>query len=290
MGNKFGRKFNLGLQTNESTREALMEFLKISMPFTVQFSITRNLMSSLNTATFTIYNLSKKNRNLIFKDRFTPIYKRVYFEAGYSNLSLCFQGSIFSAFSERRGPDIVTIIESKDGGYDTNKASLSRTFNKGVTRKDINEAAIDSFEVLKKGNMAGVEDYTTQRATVIDSNSIQVLKKNSSGLFIDLETVNILKDNQVFRGEVPLISTETGLLGTPKRQDSYITVDSMFEPAINIGQAVEVRSQVQKQFNGQYKVIGINHNGVISGAISGEARTKLSLLLPDQLTGKFEEV
>ena len=48
---KFGRKFRLLVQENTTTEEKDMVFMEITDPFTVQFSINRDVMSSLNKIT-----------------------------------------------------------------------------------------------------------------------------------------------------------------------------------------------------------------------------------------------
>lgn len=290
MANKFQRKFSLYVQINDTLNESEMEFIEISDPFTVQFNINRNIMSSLNTMQMQVFNLSRKTRSLIFKDRFSRIYRRIVFRAGYNRLSVCFQGDIFSAFSERRGTDIITMIEARDGGFSNQTDQTSKTYAKGMTKSDLIKTLVSSIKTLNEGTISS-DDTKSKRAVVIDGSTVQVLKQQSEGgLFIDLEKINVLKNNEVLNGRIPLINSSTGLLGTPKRQDSYITVDSMFEPDINIGQAVEVESTIQKEFNGQYKVIGVQHSGTISQSSAGHLKSTFSLLLPDQLTGGFKQV
>ena len=287
---KFNRKFRVLIQTNDTTNEAEMEFLEIKDPFTVDVSIDRNIMSSLNTMTLKIYNLKESTYAQIFKDRFSSQYKRVIFQAGYGRLTQCYQGNIFSAFTQRSGADIITIIESKDGGYDNQTAQVSTTFNAGVTREDIVKAAIDSFGVVKEGITSFFNDSPKRRPTTYDGSSFGLINKEVSGAFIDNEKLNILNDNEYINEPIFLINSDTGLLGTPKRQDSYLTAEMLFEPNIVNGQLVELQSNIQKQFNGQFKVIGVQHSGTFSSAIGGSVKTTLSLLLPDQITGELKAV
>ena len=53
----------------------------------------------------------------------------------------------------------------------------------------------------------------------------------------------------------------------------------IFEPRITVGQLVEIESSTASIFDGQFKVIGIHHAGIISGAVAGEARTTLNLFI-----------
>lgn len=287
--NKFQRTFTLFVQINDAIIESEIDFLEIKDPFTVQFSINRNIMSSLNTMQMQVFNLSRRQRSQIFKDRFSKKYRRIIFKAGYGQQSVCFQGDIFSAFSERRGSDIVTMIECRDGGFSNQTDQISKTFNKDISKEEILNELIGTMKTLTKG-VISPDDEVKKRATVLDGGSVYLINKETNGFFIDLEKVNILKDNEVIKGAVPLINTKTGLLGTPKRQDSYITVDTIFEPQVKVGQAVQIESGVQPEFTGQYKVIGVQHTGVISQGMSGSCKSTFSLLLPDQITGGFVEI
>ena len=51
----------------------------------------------------------------------------------------------------------------------------------------------------------------------------------------------------------------------------------IFEPRLQIGQFVRIKSQTETFYNGVYKVVGIEHSGIISDAQSGQCKTKVSL-------------
>lgn len=290
MAKKFNRNYLLSIQTNTVTSDNDIEFIQIEPPFTVIFSIVRSNMAALNSMQMDIYNLSEKSRSKIFQDRIDPtVYKRVIFQAGYGNLSTVFQGNLFRAFSMRQGSNILTKIDCRDGDFDTRNTSASITYNKGVKKEDILLDLLSGFTFLKKGKITSIEG-NFNRPVVIDENSFFWIKKNVDGVFVDLEQVNILKDDEVFVGDVPLINTEGGLLGTPQRENSFLSVTTIFEPRVVIGQAIEIESKIQKQYNGQYKVIGIKHSGVISESMGGSLTTTFNLLTQSQLFGEFKEV
>ena len=51
----------------------------------------------------------------------------------------------------------------------------------------------------------------------------------------------------------------------------------IFEPRLQIGQFVEIESKTETIYNGTYKVVGIEHTGMISDAQSGQCKTKVRL-------------
>lgn len=289
---KWNRKFRLLVQTNDTEVESKMEFLEITDPFTIQFTVSRDVNNSLNKFNCGIHNLNLKTRNKIFKDRLTKVYKRVIFQAGYGELVTIFQGDLYAAFSGKQGTEVVTSIDSQDGGYSTNSGFFSGTFAKGAKMKDIVNQAIQSMPVLKKGVIGGqnqANSQAKQRGFSYDGNPYDFIKAQYSGAFIDNEKVNVLADNEVIGAPILKFTSESGLLGTPQRQDSYITIDIMFEPYVQVGQLVELDSKIAPQYNGQFKVLGINHSGMISKTSGGAIKTSLSLSQPNQL-GSWKEV
>lgn len=284
MSKKFDRRYRL---TIEIGGEAIV----IEQPLTLQFNVQRNAMSSVNTGTFQIYNLSEDVRNSIFQDRFSFLeYKKVILEAGYDDLATVFSGSLFEANSSRQGTDVITNVFARDGGFDTVTTKTFKTIQKGVTYKDLIKNLISDFPNLTEGSIGEVEG-SLLRPAVLDGNTFYLLKTyTGEQIFIDLEKVNVLKNSEVLTGQVPLISPQTGLLQTPKRDDAYLTVTTLFEPRIIMSQFVELRSDILEQYNGQYKVLGVNHQGIISGAIGGQCTSTFNLLLEGQLFGRFSAV
>ena len=70
-----------------------------------------------------------------------------------------------------------------------------------------------------------------------------------------------------------LINSQTGLLGTPVREQTLIHFDMLLEPSLNVGSSVELISSTADNFNGLYKITAVKHRGMISGTLSGSAIT-----------------
>ena len=99
-GTKFGRNYTLKVETQPRVpgRKAPSDasFATIGPPFSVDFSITRNLLPSSNVATFRIRNLAERSRDRIYKDQFQSLdYRAIQFWAGYTDTPpLVFNGSV----------------------------------------------------------------------------------------------------------------------------------------------------------------------------------------------------
>jgi len=274
--------------------------LVIQPPFTIQFNINRSMMASYNTMTIQIYNLNEAHRNAIFADRFYPYqvvdnkytYRQIVFEAGYKSLgalATVFVGSIMCAYSYRQGSDIITVIEARDFGYDVVTTQTSTTLEAGTSKKDALTQMANSFPNITQGVIGDIQgDF--QRPVVLDGNTFVLMKKYAqipdAYVYVDLKKINILQPNEAIKGEVINLTAADGLLNSPQRGDASMIVQSLFEPRPIMGQLINVKGSFFTQYNGTYKVCGVNHQGIISEAVSGQCVSTFNLLLNNQLFGK----
>lgn len=292
---KFGRQYRLTVETDalitatkldaqgnpidgSTTTSGGSNSVVITMPTTIVFNVDRSVSSNVNTCSIQIYNLPKNIREQIFHDSNSTLnYKKVVLEIGYDSLSLVFQGNINRAYSARNGPDIITYIHSFDGGFDTINTKTSVTLDGADTNK-IQKTLINEFTHLTEG-VIGVATEDINRPVVLEGNTWELLKTyTNSQCFVDAEKVHILGDNQVFEGSVPVIDSSSSILQTPQREAAYVTVITLLEPGFVLGQIVKLSSVIQSEYDGQYKIIGISHNGTISGAIGGACQSVVNLI------------
>jgi hypothetical protein len=260
------------------------ETIVIEPPFTLNFNIQRNCLASMNTGTFSILNLKEPTRRKIFHDRYdTTNYRYIELRAGYSeDMPIIFQGNLRQAYSVRSGTEWTTDIEAFDGGFAAVNGFTSQSFPAQSNLRDILTGIIKDMPKALGSNI-GNYDQSNSRGVSILGNSWQEANKligYDSHAFIDLETVNILKLNEYIDADTKIIkiTSESGMLDTPKRFDTYLQLKMLFEPHIKVGQIVEIES-LETIVNGQYKVIGVSHAGTISEATSGQCTTTLSLFL-----------
>lgn len=275
---KWTRNYYLTVQTNEKAEE----YIDITMPLTISFRINRNVNASANTANITVLNLSEDTRRKIYLDNYkTFYYKRVELRAGYSNgketLPLIFKGNIQTAFSKRNGVDYETTIDALDGGFAYVNGYSSRQFAKGTTGQQMLNTLVADLPFIDKGKIGNFTNKLT-RGNTIDGPTLSYFSTFSKqNFFIDLEKINCLQKNEGFEGNIKVINADCGLLGSPLRQESFLTFEMIFEPRLQIGQFIELQSQTERSYNGTYQVIGIEHSGIISDAQSGTCKTKVSL-------------
>lgn len=302
MTQKFGRNYRLTIYPLSGAPAII-----ITMPFTISFSIVRDTGSYVNQMEIDVYNLSEEHRNQIYQDRYVlgaptdsngqPILNaqgdavgshNLILEAGYSNLYRVFYGRMFEASSARQGTNIITCIKGFDSNVDVASTQTFQTLQSGQTLGDVLKFLIAQFPGLQLGAIGDFPEMRN-RPTVLNGNTWDLLKQYSNAnVYIDNGKVYVLHDNEVL-DTISVIDDSTGLLETPRRDQGALYVTTLFEPSVQVGQQIKFQSSIQKNFNGTYKVIGIAHRGMISGAVCGRLYTVFRLLAPNQF-GSFKTV
>jgi hypothetical protein len=294
---KFGRVYSLKVEIDKGglpgsgvllPRFQPGGYVEIALPLTVEFEISRASFGASQTGTFRLLNLNQETRNSIQKDWFQSELRAIQFRAGYQSesgglLPLCFNGTVLTAYSYRRGVDYVTEIDAYDGGWNMVYGdTFTLTQAAGMTARDtllqlsrllpyqVGNAIIGNFPVVNK------------RGEVLFGNIWDLIQMKSNGLgFIDNGQVKALNYQEVISGMLPVISADTGLLGVPKRTRTTLEFDMIFEPRFLVGQVVKLESE-NPLLNRPWKVIGFEHRGTISAAVAGDCRTSVTLWFTPQ--------
>lgn len=272
---KFGRKYLLKVDTTDGNS------IEISNPLTLEFNCQRNNLASANSANFKIYNLSEKNRNRIYKDKYdTLTYRKVELKAGYEEDSpIIFKGNISHAFSYRNGVDLITEIEAYDGGFAITNSVSAMTIGQGESQTNVLQNLVNDLQNVKNNKMGNFSKENL-RGRVVFGNTAEIIKtETKDNFFIDNEEAILINRNEVIEGDISLIKAETGLLESPKRSDTQVVFKMLFEPRFKVGQIIELDSVINSIYNGQYKIIGFTHSGIISDAVGGACETTVNLWL-----------
>ena len=200
--------------------------------------------------------------------------------AGYQlNIPVIFIGNIFQCFSVREGPNFITQIEAFDGGYAYTNAytnlSASQTNQKTVVTtlfKDLQNVGI-------KLGACGTINGTTGRGNSYSGPTCSMLSElTNQKFFIDNNQAFVLADYEYIpTGSKFTINAETGLLSTPVLEQTILHFDMLFEPSLRVGQKIYLESANSNVPKGDYKVVSIQHRGMISEAVCGEAISNVGL-------------
>lgn len=268
----------------------LVNAIVIRYPITLDLHVERSTLSSCNVGHFVIFNLSENTRKQIFKDRFQTDLsntRQILLYAGYQSeltkgatLPLIFAGQIRWAYSYRRKQDWVTEIEAFDAGDSILNGQASISQPAGYDIRQVIRSLLGSIPGIKVGAVGDVGASPNGRGISISGNSWDAVKQLApqAESFIDNGVANVLGKNEYLasNGQVFVISSQTGLLETPRKYEDRIDVKILFEPRVRVGMLVQIRSE-ETYYNGLFSVKGVNHSGTISGAVNGQLYTTLSV-------------
>lgn len=270
---KFGRNYNLTVTgTNFSTP------LVIGLPFSIEFDITRNTLTSANVCQIRIYNLNETNRNALRKNATSygyPITSLVL-RAGYgTNLPIIFSGNVSQGWSVREGINFVTQLECYDGGFAFINSQSTLTVPKGTPYNVVIANLIMSLPSVTIGAIGNYPGVTPKQITY-SGDTIHILNQlTGGGFFVDTGIGNALSTSEYSLGNGPsvVINAATGLLNTPVLEQNIVRFDMEFEPTLNVGSGVNLASSTSANFNGFYKITAVKHRGMISPTVCGDAIT-----------------
>lgn len=272
MQGKFGRTYRLDIFTPAGKQ------VTIEPPFSIKFGLTRNTLSSANRATIELINLGPPTRNQIYKDRYSiNTYWQVKLQAGYNKrIHEIFTGNIYEAYSFKEKTEWKTMIDCFDGMDAIQNGFTSITVEKNTPKENYLRQVINDMPNMVAGLFGTPSQGESPRGKALIGQSSDLLSQETGGkYFIDKEKVNIIADDEVLPGAVIKLDPND-LLSTPRRRNTFLDVNVLFQPQIQVGRTYQIES-LEKKYNGQYKVMGFNHNVEISGATSGSATTMISL-------------
>lgn len=297
--NKFGRNYFLQIQKDDGS------ILKVGLPLTVEFDITRNTLTSANVCQVRIYNLSAQHRNQIYFNAFNQSeYRSIVLQAGYgsdiSQLPIIFTGNITSSWSVREGVNYISQIECYDGGFTVVNSDVNATFVSGTDLTTVLRGIMSLLPNLKSGSIGNFIGRSLPRTNTFAGNAVKILNELSGGgFFIDKGIGNVLSTDAYIPNEagvITIINNQSGILNTPLIEGTVTRFDILFEPTLNVGNLVSLESTTNPQFNSLnriYKITSVKHRGMISAAVCGSVVTTGEFFYskdPEAATGPLTSV
>ena len=279
--------FEIGKKLDFTVYEA-QETIEVAYPFTLNLSVKRAINSSTNVGNFQILNLSRATQAKLWKDKYDQSkYIRLSVFAGYgADMPLIFYGEINQCYSYKDGDstESITEIEANDFTYLFQYGFGNYTFQAGTTFTNMLETLLSQIPIMKVGYVtADIPPLKTSRTFMGQIMDELRREYHNFDIFVDNGQLNVISQKDTIPAEVPIITSDSGMLGTPRRAEQYLEVKTLFEPGIIVGQVILLQSSLLPYMNNYYKVIGVSHQGIISGAESGTLITTLTLFMGDQI-------
>jgi hypothetical protein len=211
----------------------------------IKFSIKRSDTMTPNSADIRIYNLDLDFAAVI-KREFT----QVVLQAGYqSNFGVIFKGNIKQVILGRENEtDTFIDIIAGDGDQAYNFAIVNTTLAAGSSLSHHIAAASGPMKALNvtPGYTGALPEATLPRGKVMYGNSRDHLQKITSssgfGWNIQDEKINIVKRSTYLPGTVTILTSKTGLIGTPQQTNIGVNCKCLINPNIKINGRIQINN------------------------------------------------
>jgi hypothetical protein len=176
-------------------------------------------------------------------------------------LNAIFQGQIFTAEPEFDMPDTSLLIMANAGRSMQMKPVPPNTFKGGVSTEVIMSKMAQQAGCTLENNGVTAQHESPYFPGTIWSQLDLAARAANCFFFHDSikKTIAIWPKTGSRSGEVPLVASETGAIGYPRFSATMITVKTLFNPKIQIGVPIEVRSQLTAA-SGKWSVTLAGHS------------------------------
>lgn len=272
------------------------EIIEVAYPFTCRFSTSANLnASNCGKCHMQLLNLSETVQKKLYKDNYNAKkYILMEFYAGYQDeMPLIFYGFVSQCYSYRESGavDYITEIQANSNQLITIYGFNNVTIAKDTKFEDVIKTLTEQFPWYKPRYITPkIKPLASNKTFIGQTLDLLGREYGQYDIYIDKGELNVLDKNEVVPGDILVINSESGLLGSPRRAEQYLEFDMIFEPRLKLAQAIELESSSIVWFNQLYKVYGTEHKGIISPVEGGKVNTKVTLFLGDDLFEQLREI
>lgn len=217
----------------------------------IKFSVKRSDTMTPNVADIRIYNVEEQTAIRIRKE-----FTKVILQAGYEgNQGVIFQGNIKQVIIGRESAtDTFIDIVAGDGDRAYNFAIVNKTLSKGSTQSDQIGAAVSAMapKGVTAGHLGDQPPSALPRGKVMYGNARNYLRDSAqttqSSWSIQDEKVTFVKKKSYLPGERVVLTSKTGMIGTPQQTNEGVNVKCLLNPNIKIASRVEIDNASIQRF------------------------------------------
>jgi hypothetical protein len=244
------------------------ESIEVKPPFNIAFSVFKATSQGLNQGAFQLYNLSENVRTKLVKTLWQSDKKiTIDFYCGFDiEIGQIYKGNITRSFIQRRGSDIVLVIDSISIGsvLETKWLSQSIDGSKNLAVKKIASELEVNIDVFTKQ-----ADLT--RPKVLWGDPLYVLNgvlQYGDEWVIDNGSWSVFNmEKETISDVAVVINAETGLINTPDINGALgLEFETLMNPFIQLGGLIDMQSLYNKSVNGIGRVVSIEYRGEYEGA------------------------
>lgn len=175
--------------------------------------------------------------------------------------AVCFEGTIAQAWVDAEGaPDVSLIVMANTGGFDKLKPSQVSSYKGAVSASDIISDMAGRLSKPVPVTNNGVKTVLTNPyfSGCLYDQMHDVARAGSFSLTFDDQEIAIWPSDGSRSTAATTISVETGMVGYPVHTDHGVVVQTLFNPAIRIGDQVSIIS-ILTPANGLWQFLSLTH-------------------------------
>lgn len=215
------------------------------------FAVRRGDRQTPNSADIRVYNVGAETSNSVMQLIPTPEFSRVVIQAGYEgNFGVIFDGQIIQVRRGRENQtDTYLDIMAADGdrAYNHSFSSLSMAAGQTLPSNQLSILLKDMASYgIGAGHIPAMQGNPLPRGKVIfkpTRDALRDLADNTETTWsIQDGLVNFIPLTAYIPGEVPVVNSETGMVGLPEQAQNGIKVKTLLNPSLKIGQAIQLNN------------------------------------------------
>lgn len=255
---RFLRDYKLTITTDS-------EAVIVRPPMRIVFSCDKANQGGLNKLNIQISDLNENQRSRIVKDKNQDKLINVELAVGYQNgtIETIFKGDVFFGTNARAGADYISSLQCLTSMNDYKNSFTSAT----VTTKEAAVAVLaDSMPNTQIGKITQLPEII--RPKVLVGNPYFLFKDltpDFANFYIDDEQIFIVKKTEVIGSIIPVVTSRTGLLNTPQREQEKVTFTTLMNPSLRLDSRCQLISELAPYLNGIYKIVQITYAGDFEG-------------------------
>lgn len=232
----------------------------------IDASISKNIVSEVNTATITIYNLSQDTREAI---RNQNVSIRLY--AGYEGYKkeMVFSGGVKSAVSFRQGPNIITNLVCLAGAGPLIRTTVSKTYTYQVPVSDIVKEIASTIPGIvtdpENIKVAGTVGYSGWSFSGMAKDALDKLGNQfgfswtiDDGKFVAIQDRKYIEGKLLLNSANGLRKVSPRLTGLEQFQEG-VDIEAEYRPGVNPNHTVQVKSEFDKEIR-TYMVYSVDYS------------------------------
>lgn len=217
----------------------------------IKFTVKRSDTMTPNVADIRVYNLEEETARRIKKE-----FTRVTLQAGYAgNYGVIFQGNIKQVILGRESAtDTFIDIVAGDGDRAYNFSIINTTLAAGSTISDQINAAINTMveKGVGPGHLGDMPPQKLARGKVMWGNSRNYLREaaitSDKSWSIQDEKVTFVSKKAYLPGERVILTSKTGMIGTPQQTNEGVNVKCLLNPLVKIGGRIQIDNKSIQQY------------------------------------------